>query len=218
MNTPWYIKRLHLFKDLEADTLRAIERELMVEDYCRGDVLTQTQKPDMIYIVKSGTFEIYHLTEDGQKIILDIMPAGSVFANFSTHEDGSTYIESSSDAVLCMMEREAFFRMIVKHPELTQKLLMMLFARLTVNDDRIKSLASQNIKDRVLHLFSVLASRYGIEKGHTIEITQAFTHEKLAQMIGASRQTVTTVINMLEKEGLLERKGKYYHLSTHPPA
>jgi len=41
-----------------------------------------------------------------------------------------------------------------------------------------------------------------------MEISEKFTHEELAQMLGISRQTVTTLINQLEKKGLISRKGK----------
>lgn len=203
-----------MFKGLDKKKLEAVESQFSMRDYCKGDVVLSPGDMDKIYILKKGRLEIYHLMEDGQKVILDILLPGSIFGDTGEKMLPSTFVEATTDVLVCSIDKDEFFRTVAKYPELSQKLLKMLFAKLLVDEQRIAALASNNVVDRVFHLFRVLSKRYGRQMGKTVEITEPLTHEKLAQMLGASRQTVTTVINGFQKQGLVTRKGKYYIIDT----
>lgn len=83
--------------------------------------------------------------------------------------------------------------------------MKQLFNRLLVVEKRMSSVASDN----AFHRFIKLLLSLGKEKSENImEVTDKFTHEELAQMLGISRQTVTTLINKLEKKGLIKRTQK----------
>ena len=53
-----------------------------------------------------------------------------------------------------------------------------------------------------------LGGKYGEENGDKVKITQRFTHEEIADMIGVSRETVTKLLGSLRRDGTIEFEGK----------
>ena len=81
-----------------------------------------------------------------------------------------------------------------------------LFNRLLNMGKRLSSLAADNAFQKVLKLLLSLGKQRQAED--YVVFTDKFTHEELSQMLGVSRQTVTTLINQMEKKGLISRSGK----------
>ena len=89
--------------------------------------------------------------------------------------------------------------------------MKQLFNRLVHVEKRMSSVAADSAFQRLIKLFLNLGKE---KKEDYMEVSEKFTHEQLAQMLGISRQTVTTIINQLEKKGLIKRKGKSIQFSS----
>jgi CRP/FNR family transcriptional regulator len=105
--------------------------------------------------------------------------------------------------------KERLFEMIAEKPELGRQVIEGLLTQLFEVREQIAVLATGSVRSKLSHLLQQLTRKYGVEEGKRLRIGKRFTHEDLANMIGASRETVTKMLALLEKEGAITRKGKY---------
>jgi len=205
MNKLWYIQQLDLFKGLAIDKLQNIESLFAMKEYSKREVIFEPGDKDKVFIVKTGQVELYQLSPSGKKVIIERLLPDSFFGDLGTEGESELFVEATTDSYVCSMRKDKFFSLVSQHPELSEKLMKQLFHRLMQVEKRMSSVASDNAFHRLIKLFLNLGKK---KSQDYMEISEKFTHEELAQMLGISRQTVTTLINQLEKKGLISRNGK----------
>lgn len=201
----WYIQRLDLFKGLAKDKLQKIESLFVMKDYCKREIIFEPGDKDKVFVVKTGEVELYQLSSLGKKVIIERLLPGSFFGDLGTDGKSELFVEATTDSCVCSLNKDKFFSLVSQYPELSEKLMKQLFHRLLQVEKRMSSIASDNAFQRLIKLLLNLGKRTS-EDG--MEISEKFTHEELAQMLGISRQTITTLINQLDKKGVIRRHGK----------
>lgn len=201
----WYIQQLDLFKDLALEKLRKIESMLFMKEYRKREVIFEPGDKDKVFIVKTGKVEVYQLNHDGKKVIIEVLKMGSIFGDLGTDSPTDIFVEATMDSYVCSIRKNKFFSLVSQYPELAEKLMKNLFSRLIAVEKRMSSVATDNAFQRLIKLLLSLGKK---KSPDFVEISDKFTHEELAQMLGISRQTVTTIINQLERKGLIKRLNK----------
>jgi len=201
----WYIQQLDLFKGLAKEKLQNIESLFEMKEYCKREVVFEPGDKNKVFIVKTGQVELYQLSLSGKKLIIERLLPGSFFGDLGTDGETELFVEATTDSYICSLNKDKFFSMISQHPDLSEKLMKQLFHRLAQVERRMSSIATDNAFQRIIKLFLSLGKK---KLDDSMEISEKFTHEELSQMLGISRQTVTTLINQLEKKGLITRSGK----------
>ncbi len=92
------------------------------------------------------------------------------------------------------MGKEQFEQFLVDRPQLALKLLRVLSERLNEQNAMLEQLALGGIRDRVLFLLVKLSEQFGVAAGEYHRIDLPLTHRELANMIGATRESVTVVL------------------------
>lgn len=201
----WYIQQLDLFKGLAKDKLHKIESLFAMKEYGKKEVIFEPGDKDKVFLVKTGQVELYQLTPAGKKTIIERLRPGSLFGDLGSEGSSEVFVEATIDSYVCSLKRDNFFALIAQHPDLSEKLMKQLFNRLLLVEKRMSSVAADNAFQRLVKLLLSLGRQ---KSENYMEISDKFTHEELAQMLGISRQTVTTLINQLEKKGLIKRSQK----------
>lgn len=198
----WYIQQLDLFKGLAKEKLQSIESFFAMRQYVKREVIFEPGDKNKVFIVKTGQVELYQLSSSGKKVIIERLLPGSFFGDLGTEEEGELFVEATTDSYVCSLNKDKFFSIVSQHPELSEKLMKQLFNRLLSVEKRMSSVAADNALQRLVKLLLNLGK---VEGKKYVTISDKFTHEQLSQMLGISRQTVTTLINQLEKKGLIKR-------------
>lgn len=207
MNKLWYLKQLNLFKTLPDEEVEFISNRLVMKNYGKRQVIFEPQDKDKVFILKTGKVEIYKLTEDGKKIIVDTLAPGNVFGDLGNEPSGH-FIEALANSFVCVIKKEEFFEMISKNPKVMNILVRELFTKAIESEKQVGALASNNLAEKLKDLFLRLARKYGVRIGERITIASKFTHEELSEMLGVSRPTMTEILGKLERQGVIERKDK----------
>lgn len=202
------LKQLDLFKSLPQEELEHLAGHLISKEYSKRQVILEPEDRDKIFILKSGKVEIYEITPDGKKIIVDVLGPGNVFGDLGLDEINETFVEATTDSFVCTMSKNDFFQMVSQNPQIAYPLIRELFAKTVEAKKQVASLASNNITVKIKDLLYRLSKRYGEKLNNRVVITTKFTHEQLAQMLGISRPTMTELLNRLEEEGVIKREGK----------
>lgn len=204
----WYLKQLNLFKTLPEQQVEMISRRFIEKEYGKRQVVFEPEDKDKVFILKSGRVEIYELTEDGKKIIIDTLGPGNVFGDLDIDEPSRHFVEATTDSFVCEMKKDEFFETVTKNPQFSSILVRELFAKIAESSKTVAALASDNVATKIKNLLLRLAKKHGERQAGKMVISTKFTHEQLAEMVGISRPTMTEMLNKLERQGVIERKGK----------
>jgi CRP-like cAMP-binding protein len=199
------LRLIDLFADLtdrEADTVLDLMRE---KSFGRGaTVFHQHDSGGGLYLILAGAVKITRTGRDGRDVTVAVLSDGNFFGEMSLL-DGQPRSASATALQatrLLVLDREHFQRHVLAQPRIVAKLLRELSKRLRGADQAIENLALGSVHDRLFHLLGHLGRRAPHNAGVGL-IERSPTHQELAEMVGASRETVTRTLAGMEKAGLI---------------
>jgi CRP/FNR family transcriptional regulator len=160
-----------------------------------------------LYFVKQGYIRIGYIDESGREIIKEIIHQGEIFGQITLEKNnlnGEFAQAYKTDVSLCAFSIENFQKLLQKKPTLALQYSKMVGIKLKRFENRLINLLNRDVKTRLIHFLWQLAQEHADSLSNTTQcIPNYLTHEDIAHLIGSSRQTVTTLINELEQEGLI---------------
>lgn len=192
------IAKIPLLAGLKESELARLQARVVERKYPKGAVvLLEGQESDGMYIIGSGLVKIYKLHEDGREATLALLGAGEILGEMSLF--GSKVRSASAEAVepstLLVISRNDFKSLMVEIPEIAVHIIEVLSTRLRNSDRQVHELAFLNSRGRIVSNLARLAETHG--RADTDGILVRLTHAELAKIAGASRETVTKVLNEL---------------------
>ncbi len=168
------------------------------KQYPRGSVILFEDDPgDSLFIVRDGRVKVVLVGEDGREVILGVLGVGEHFGELSLIDDQprSAHVIAMEDSNLLVLRRNDFRRRVEATPAVAWALLSELSRRLRRADGKIGGLVLLDVPGRIARLLLDFAE----EGGGTIE--KPLTHQTIAQMIGASRETVSRAMREFQDAG-----------------
>lgn len=191
-----FINSQDLFKGVpveEVESLMTCSRE---HDF-KGKHLLYIPGDEMnhVFLVRTGEVTLYYI-QDGKRVIVDVMGEGDLFGSFSPDISKTLHFaEATSGTKLCKIQSADFLGLIRKYPETLLKTITMLSQRILTYEHKL-ALCPAPARQKIL--FEV--ERYTTRAGHAVQLT----HQKIAQMTGLNRVTVTRGIQELIQDGKID--------------
>ncbi|MDR7481494.1 MAG: Crp/Fnr family transcriptional regulator, partial [Armatimonadota bacterium] len=113
------------------------------------------------------------------------------------------HCEAFEDTLVCVLRRADFEDLVRRKPDLALRVVRVLAERLRDAEETIERLALHDVPARLAALLVRLAEAYGEPHGDGRRLALRLTHQDLAGMIGATRETVTLTLNRFRDEGLI---------------
>jgi len=195
------LRTIPLLTPLNEDEIRALGNLLRERTYPRGSIIVaQGDLGDALFLIKSGQVKVAVFAEDGREVILSVLGDGGFFGEMALLDDEprSAHVIAMTDAVLWQLRREDFRNRLRSSPEVSIALLREISRRLRRADETIASLALLDVNGRIAHLLLELAREEG-----GVRIGRKLTHATIAQMVGASRETVSRTMRSLVLRGVI---------------
>ncbi len=206
-----YLKLIPLFSSLNDEELNVILRLSFRLKYPKKKIVfIENEEGDKLYIILKGSVKITKISESGEEIILAILHKGDFFGDMSLLDGKprSATVISIEDSELLLINRYNFEKVLEKHPKIAFKLLIELTSRLRKADELIGNLAFMDVTGRIAGILLQLADEHGQKTDDGILIRSRPTHQAIANMVGASRETVTRVFKQLEDKKYIIMSGK----------
>ena len=163
-------------------------------------ILQQDALGDSLYVLIDGQVKVVLIGEDGREVILSVLGAGAVFGEMSLLDDEprSAHVISMTPCNVLTLHRLAFRERLYASPDLCMAVLAGLSKRLRRADERIRALSLLDVNGRVAHLLLQQAADAGSDA-----FPRRLTHQTMAELIGASRETVSRTLRHLEERGVV---------------
>jgi CRP-like cAMP-binding protein len=198
-----------LFKGLKID-LAPFEARSNWRRFDPEEILVDFDDPSTdVYFLLSGEVRVLMRTAAGKEVILDEMRAGELFGELAA-VDGikrSANVTALTRGEVCVMTANLFHEAIQTFPDVNDRLLRLLSARIR---DLNARLVEQTVLDLRHRLYSELlrlsVPRHQVTNGVSERVvTPPPFHHILANRIGCRREQVTREFSMMTQEGLIER-------------
>lgn len=194
-----FLGTVPLFTGLDRAELESFAELTRERSYPRGSVILFENDPgDSLFVVRSGRVKVVLIGEDGREVILGVLGVGQHFGELALIDDHprSAHVIAMEDASLIVLRRDDFRRRVESSPSVAWSLLAELSRRLRRADDKIGGLVLLDVPGRIARLLLDLSEESG-----TNQIEKSLTHQTIAQMIGASRETVSRAMKEFQDSG-----------------
>ena len=184
----------------------------------RNEIIFQAGSPgDNVYFLVSGRAKIYQLAHTSAKeVILWFCFPGEMFglAEVCRQEKRGVYARACADSELLKVSQSDFKDFIRTHSDAALLTIDLLSCRMRVLGDMLLNLAADDVNSRVIKLLLRLTAYYGKTIDNETYLDINLTHQEMADMIGASRQTVSSILGELKKQGILCIKNQCIHIKS----
>jgi CRP/FNR family transcriptional regulator, carbon monoxide oxidation system transcription regulator len=198
---------IDLITELERPELASIRKAFRLRSVPKGMVVYRAdESQNLVFVIRSGRVRVYLAYED-KEFTLAILGPGDIY---STH--AGTYVQSMEDSTLLVAGVEAVRRGLTDVPEFTKTMVRVLGGILKSTFSIIGSLAFKDIYKRLLEYLLEQAREQGEFDEGGVEVSLDLTVEQLSQLIGASRQTTSTLLNEMIRSGLVEKRRRGVYL------
>src|SRR3970282_588877 len=154
-------------------------------------IFRQDDEADALCILREGNVNLVTLPQTGDAKILHILRPGDLFGELILLQEPRPFTAvAMTDAVVAVLPRAGLLELFAFSPAFTLGFLRLLSHR--------------RLAKELLHL----AEDLGEETPKGTRLSLHLTHEVLANLIGASRETVTLLIRKFEETGLLHGEGR----------
>jgi CRP-like cAMP-binding protein len=211
----WYLKQIDLFHGISDEEIMQIAQKVVEKKCTKKELLyTPFDTSDSICMLKKGEVTLYH-SHYGKKIIIDVLKPGSIFGAIPFQENNSEHFaEVTEDAYICFFTSEDFMKVIEAKPRLMLKMLKVMSSKISEYENRMKT-GLYDAKEKIIHHLEMMETKTQSLFARLIG-SKSITHEKLSQLTGLSRETVTRAITALKKEGRINssENGKIISVKT----
>ena len=184
-----FLASVPMFSGLQRDELLKFAELTRERTYPKGSViLFQGDPGDSLYVLHQGRAKVVLIGEDGREVILGVLEPGAHFGELALIDDQprSAHVIAMEDSQLLILRREDFRRRVEANPPVAWALLTELSRRLRRADQKIGGLVLLDVPGRISRLLLDLSA-----ESDSATIEKPLTHQTIAQMIGASRETVS---------------------------
>lgn len=200
------LNRVDLLKELSA-YLAGFVAQLPVMEVRRGTViLTPDDSRALLYLIRSGRVQLYKLTPDGKQCTLAILQSGDIFGETHLFCTGCrrVYASALTDVLLYGIDGDSFLQLMLDNPRLGMQMLAWTSRRLKETEDLLEQIAYGDVRTRILYQLLRLCEDFGEPVEGGCRLNLPLTRQELASMVAASRETVSTVLGRLSREGLVK--------------
>jgi uncharacterized membrane protein len=143
---------IEFFELLKDDDRRELANVVDAVKLNTGEILFHTGDPgESLFVVRSGSIELYIKDTAGQKIVLTIAEEGSLFGELSLLDSGprtATAI-ALTDAELLVLDRDDLLLLFQKRPDAALNMLAAMSTMTRKADELLRTRVSRNVNEEM---------------------------------------------------------------------
>jgi CRP/FNR family transcriptional regulator, cyclic AMP receptor protein len=200
-----------LFEALSDEDATALRRGIIDVQLDRGERLfSEGDAGDKLYIILTGKIKLTKAAPDGRENLLSVHGPGEMFGELSLFDpiprtSSATAVTSARLAGLAHDDLRAW---LSTRPEVAMHMLQALAQRLRRINDVKADLVFTDVPGRVAKALLDLAERFGVQTPEGLQVNHDLTQEELAQLVGASRETVNKALADFTARGWIQLAAK----------
>jgi CRP-like cAMP-binding protein len=200
------VRNAPLFAGLDDEAASALLGSMSRTRLERGDVLfREGDQGDRLYVIGEGKIKLGRTSKDGRENLLAIQGPGELFGELSLFDPGPRTATASAiaETQLLGLGHEDLNDYLAGRPAVATAMLAALARRLRRTNDILADLVFTDVPGRVAKALLDLSTRFGRRSEDGVLVAHDLTQEELAQLVGASRETVNKALADFASRGWL---------------
>jgi CRP/FNR family transcriptional regulator, cyclic AMP receptor protein len=178
----------------------------------------QGEIPRTAYFVKSGVVKFYNITSSGEEKIVGYEGNDGLLPNewiFNKSPVALYYYDTFTDCEVYSIPRSELIQIINSDKNIAVSLLNRYISMYIGSTMHLHALEQLKAREKLLHILQYLVLRFGKEESkNCYRIELRLTHQDIANLVGLTRETVSTEISKLRKDKILTIKDLHYVVDT----
>ncbi len=202
----WHVRNCSLFQRLTESQWKHLEQRARIRQFPKGaSVYLPNDVADSAYLLAEGRVRLCSTTNEGKLCILALIEPGELFGELalvdsSAREERAETVQKST---VVLLPGDHLRQLMEDSPGMAIGVTKLIGLRRKRVERRLRSLLFRSNRERLTQLLLDLTDQYGNATTDGIEMGIKLSHQDLASIIGATRETVTTVLGEMQSEGLL---------------
>jgi hypothetical protein len=191
------VRRAALFTALDDASAATLRASMTAVKVAKGKTLfKEGDAGDRLYVVVEGKLKLGTSSDDGRESLLSILGPGDMFGELSLFDPGPRTATATAltETVLLGLGHEALGPWLTGRPGVAEALLKALAQRLRRTNEALADLVFSDVPGRVAKALVELSEKFGVKRNDGILVEHDLTQEELAQLVGASRETVNKAL------------------------
>ena len=201
------------FAEIPASTILALAREFQIRTYAPRDIIFfEGQPQDEVLLTLRGVATLTYLDPRHRRVLLAVVGPGDVCCHGGTMPEAlraRLRLDALGDCVIASLDYTRLVELLFGIPAgRFAASASFVFGTRDACFARVVMGRGKTLRERLLEVVTDLNTRFGVSDSRGAIIDLPLTHEDLADLVGASRPKVTHEVRLLEKEGVIARKGR----------
>ncbi len=205
------LSRTPLLREVSEADMAVIRPHTHAVELRRGEHLYQEgDAGDQLYVVIEGKVKLTRTSPDGREVLIRVQGPGEMFGELAMFDPAyrTSTATAVTDSRLAVIAHEDLRGILTDRPAVALLLLRVLAQRLREITEASTNLVFTDVPGRVAKALLELAAKFGVPQEHGIQVPHDLTQEELAQLVGASRETVNKALADFTARGWIQLSAK----------
>ena len=205
------LRRAPLFAALDDEGAAALQAGVTIVELSRAERLFEEgASGNQLYVILDGKIKLTRAAADGRENLLSVLGPGEMFGELSLFDPRprTASAVAVTDSRLGALAHDDLRSWLTGRPDVALHLLQALAQRLRRANDVMADLVFTDVPGRVAKALLDLAGRFGESQPDGLQVNHDLTQEELAQLVGASRETVNKALADFAARGWLQLSAK----------
>jgi len=202
---------VELFEGISEAEAQRVARLCSERKYRKGATIFSKGDPaNALCIVKEGRVRILSLSDKGTETIVHILKEGAIFGELLLSEEKRAFTAvAGTDALVIVLSKGTLVELLAAIPTISKNFIRLLSKRLAKVEMEFGEFGHTWSYNRLAKVLLRLCEEHGKETPTGTVIPLRLTHEDLANLIGTTRETVTTQMIRFRRMGLVKRQDRF---------
>lgn len=196
-----------LFGGMDGASARSLIAMMTRMELHKGDVIfNEGDDGHALYVIVKGKVKMARTARDGRENLLGLLGVGDMLGELSVFDPGPRLSRAHAveDSVIYELPKDVLDAWLDDHLEMSRHLMRALAQRIRRISNTMADLVFSDVPGRVAKAILDLGHRFGrMERGH-VTVRHGLTQEELAQLVGASRETVNKALADFASRGWID--------------
>ena len=208
MGNVWFFENVNLFSIFCPKKFKEYRENHQSRNFKKGEFIYFSDDPaSSIYLVTEGKVKLLYYTEDGDEVVKSVLTRGEIFGELAllgedTRKDCAQVLSDRTS--VCKLTLEQMQQLMKDDVSFALNIFKLIGLRISKLERKIDSLVFKDVRTRVIEFIKEFVMEKGEKNGPEYKADNFLTHKDIANLVGTTRQTVTTLLNELRNEGKID--------------
>jgi CRP-like cAMP-binding protein len=208
-----FIKRCALLDGVSPHDLQRACPTAATYSFRHGSAIYyQGKRCDDLFCILDGQIKLARVNRQGRELTTALMTAGEFFGPALGAEDTRQAVETATargSVVVWRVAAREFHQLLLERPVLGLRMVEALARRQRQTERRLECAVFKRAQARLAETLRELSGAFEPRCEHGFGTHIRLTQQELADLVGATRPVVSTILNRLRKQGVLGYSREY---------